>query len=167
MLKDIHRELTVPSDTSYLSQVREAVADVVGQGAFPPVQANLIALAVDEAVANIIEHAYAANRVSGSVRDIDIVLSLDAARFEVLIRDHGAAFDPRGVPDVDVREHVKAGRKGGLGIFLMRRIMDEIHYSYKHGAHNELQMIKYVDASLSKTKSRVLPATRSKGRKSL
>lgn len=165
MFKDIHRELTVPSDTSYLSQVREAVTAVVGQGVFPAVQANLIALAVDEAVANIIEHAYATDRATGNAREIEIILRLDAVRFEVLIRDRGTAFDPRGVPDVDVREHVKAGRKGGLGIFLMRRIMDEINYSYKHGVHNELQMIKYIDASLSKTKSRMLPVTRSKGRR--
>ena len=36
------------------------------------------------------------------------------------------------------------GNTGGLGIFLMRRIMDEIHYSYKQGVHNELRMVKFV-----------------------
>jgi anti-sigma regulatory factor (Ser/Thr protein kinase) len=153
MAKDIHLELIVPSDTTYLSKVRQAVMDVVGKGMFSAVKANLIALAVDEAVANIMEHAYASDRGAGR-KDIEIVLNASARRFEVLIRDKGVSFDPRGVPDVDVKEHVKAGRKGGLGIFLMRRIMDEINYSFKQGVHNELQMIKYVDEENGKNKSK-------------
>ncbi len=150
-----HVELTVPSDTTYLSKVREAVIAVLGHGLFSPVKANLIALAIDEAVANIMEHAYTHEREGGGRKDIQIILDATPRRFEVLIRDHGMAFDPRGVPDVDVREHVKRGRKGGLGIFLMRRIMDEINYSFKQGVHNELQMIKYIDDAQQQTKSTV------------
>ena len=140
--KDAHVELIVPSDTTYLSKVRQAVLGVLANGLFEPVKANLIALAIDEAVANIMEHAYTSARESDR-KDIEIVLKSSATRFEVLIRDRGAAFDPRVVPEVNVKEHVKQGRKGGLGIFLMRKIMDEINYSFKQGVHNELQMIKY------------------------
>ena len=150
MSKSIHRELTVPSDTTYLAQVRAAVIEVVGKDLFPPAKAGLIALAVDEAVANIMEHAYPPGSDGGK---IDVVLDANPQRFEVLIRDRGMSFDPRIAPDVDMQEHVKAGKKGGLGIFLMRRIMDEINYSYKQGVHNELQMIKYVDEKEAKTKS--------------
>ena len=150
MSKSIHRELTVPSDTTYLAQVRAAVIEVVGKELFPPAKASLIALAVDEAVANIMEHAYPPGSDGGK---IDVVLDANPKRFEVLIRDRGMSFDPRIAPDVDMQEHVKAGKKGGLGIFLMRRIMDEINYSYKQGVHNELQMIKYVDEKEAKTKS--------------
>jgi anti-sigma regulatory factor (Ser/Thr protein kinase) len=150
MSKSIHRELTVPSDTTYLAQVRAAVIEVVGKDLFPPAKAGLIALAVDEAVANIMEHAYPPGSDGGK---IDVVLDANAKRFEVLIRDRGLSFDPRVAPDVDMQEHVKAGKKGGLGIFLMRRIMDEINYSYRQGVHNELQMIKYVDEKEAKTKS--------------
>ena len=151
MSKTIHRELTVPSDTTYLAQVRAAVIEVVGKELFPPAKASLIALAVDEAVANIMEHAYPPGSDGGKFA---AVLDANAKRFEVLIRDRGLSFDPRVAPDVDMQEHVKAGKKGGLGIFLMRRIMDEINYSYKQGVHNELQMIKYVDEKEAKTKSK-------------
>jgi len=140
--KDAHVELIVPSDTTYLSKVRQAVLGVLSNGLFDAKKAGLIALAIDEAVANIMEHAYTSAR-EGDRKDIEIVLKSSATRFEVLIRDRGAAFDPRVVPDVNVKEHVKQGRKGGLGIFLMRKIMDEINYSFKQGVHNELQMIKY------------------------
>jgi serine/threonine-protein kinase RsbW len=150
-----HRELTVPADTTHLAAVRQAVMEIVGEGLFTPVKANLIALAVDEAVANIMEHAYPPPPRNGN--DIQVVLDLSPARFMVLIRDKGVGFDPRDMPDVDMKEHVKAGRKGGLGIFLIRRIMDEINYTYKQGVHNELQLIKYVDDGADKNKNKVPP----------
>ena len=145
-MKSIHRELSVPADTTYLAQVRSAVTEVLGKELFSPVKANLLALAVDEAVANIMEHAYSKLEPSSEIiRDVQIVLDLDPTRLLVTIRDRGMAFDPRRVPEVDVREHVLKGNTGGLGIFLMKKIMDEIHYSYKQGVHNELRMVKYVE----------------------
>ncbi|MFH0937691.1 MAG: ATP-binding protein [Planctomycetota bacterium] len=146
MTQTKHLELTVPPDTSCLSQVRRAVAEIVGHDCFSPIQANLITLAVDEAVANIMEHGYRDRQQ----QNIEIIMNLDSMRFEVLIRDHGEVFDPRDVPDINMREQVRVGGKGGLGIFLMRRIMDEINYTFKHGVRNELQMIKYIDENVAK-----------------
>ena len=146
-MPSLHRELRVPFDTTYLSEIRQAVLDVLGEAPFPQVKANMIALAVDEAVANIMEHAFETDCDERENSQIDVILDANAERFEVLIRDNGISFDPRIAPDVDIKEHVKAGRKGGLGIFLMRRIMDEVNYSFKQGVQNELQMIKYVDAN--------------------
>ena len=153
MAPPIRRELTVPAETRFLAQVRAVVLDVLQHSALQPVKASMVALAVDEAVANIMEHAYAEDRPAGAPRDTDIriVLDVDARRLEVLIRDRGAAFDPRTLPEVNMDQHVRSGKKGGLGVFLIRKIMDEIHYTYKHGHHNELQMIKYLDAPAAKT----------------
>jgi len=146
----VHRELNVPPDTHFLSQVRQAVLDVLGKDLFSPVKANMIALAVDEAVANIMEHGG-----NNPGCEIQVVLDVNPERFEVRIRDSGEGFDPNAAPEVNIREHVKAGRKGGLGIFLMRRIMDEVNYTFKQGVHNELQMVKYIDAAKAKNKSKV------------
>lgn len=140
----VHRELIVPLDTACLTQVRKAVLEVCGRGTFQPSVVNLIALAVDEAVANVMEHAYQ-GLDHPKKKEIQIVLDCDPARFEVLIRDRGRPFDPNMVPTVDIQDHVRKAKTGGLGIFLMRKIMDEVNYSFKQGIHNELQMIKYVD----------------------
>ena len=43
-----------------------------------------------------------------------------------------------------MREHVKIGSKKGLGIFLMRQIMDEVRYQFKEGISNELLLVKYI-----------------------
>ena len=135
-----HRELQVPNDTAHLAQVRKSVLEVIGNGVFSARDAQMVALAIDEAIANVMEHAYsdAENEQAISLR-----LDLDEVRLVVTISDAGKQFDPTVKADVDVREQVKQGKKGGLGIFLMRKIMDEVNYSYKRGLHNELQLIKY------------------------
>ncbi len=141
----IHREMVVPNDTEYLATVREEVTKVVGESAFSERDRKLIIVAVDEAVTNIMEHAYD-NDLEGEL-DVELILEYDATRFEVTIRDSGKEFDPRTLTVPDVRAHVKKGSKHGLGIFLIRQIMDEINYNFIQGVRNELQMIKYVDRS--------------------
>jgi len=123
--------------------VRQAVVEVVRKSPFPERDMNLITIAVDEAVANIMEHAYAEDE-TGS-REIELIMEADDVRFEVVIRDSGKAFDSEKIRDVDIEDHIRHGQKGGLGVFMMRRIMDEVNYSFKHGIRNELQMIKYVN----------------------
>jgi serine/threonine-protein kinase RsbW len=149
----MHRELSVPLDTTYLSTVRKAVVEIAVGARFSAQQANMIALAVDEALANIMEHAFPEIESGSAGQQIELILDANSTRFEALVRDHGTHFDPREAPEIDMQEHVKAGRKGGLGIFLMKRIMDEIHYTLKPGSHNELVMVKYVDSSKPTAKS--------------
>lgn len=144
----IRREFVVPNDTQYLATVRGEVTKVVEQSAFDARDRKLLILAVDEAVTNIMEHAYD-NDLEGEL-DIEMILEADASRFEVVIRDSGKEFDPRGVGIGDVAEHVRQGKRHGLGIFLIRQIMDEVNYNYVHGEKNELQMVKYVDREKGK-----------------
>lgn len=155
MAGGISREITVRSDTASLAQVRAAVIEVAGLGMFSPVKAGLLALAVDEAVTNVIEHAYRRKLGPEVCRKITIGLTANASRFEARIGYRGVLFDPRTAPEINLRKHLCDGRRGGLGIFLMRHIMDEINYFHKSGMHNELRMIKYIDARAALTKSKV------------
>jgi serine/threonine-protein kinase RsbW len=147
-----HRELTVPNRTNCLAQVRHAVLEMVGQGMFPAAEAQLVALAVDEAVAYVMEHAFAAENAVPQ-QDIQVVLESNGESFRALIRDSGRRFDPTALPDVDIRQHVRQGRKGGLGIYLIRRIMDEVHYEFHQDCLNELLLVKYVDNRARKATS--------------
>jgi len=139
----VHRELTIPNDTACLCLVRKAVAEVIQGSAFPRKDVHLLTLSVDEAVANIIEHAYAGCRPGE--KEIEIILEADAEKFEVVVYDSGREFDPSSIPEVNIKEHVRQGRKNGLGLFIMRQIMDEVNYSFQHNVRNRLQMIKFVD----------------------
>lgn len=139
----LQRQISIPIQTTSLAKVRRAVLEFVGQGLFPSGEAQLVALAVDEAVANIMEHAFASSSSDGQEIVVELVSSKQS--FEAVIRDTGARFDPTAVPNVDIRQHVRQGRKGGLGIYLIRQIMDEVEYTYVQNRYNELRLVKYVD----------------------
>ena len=101
---------------------------------------NKIILAVDEAVTNVIEHGYDEQN-DGSI-EIDVVSA--PAAFKITIRDTGKIFNPTSTPSLNVQDHVKMGRKKGLGIFLMRQIMDEVKYTFRDGVKNELILVKFI-----------------------
>jgi serine/threonine-protein kinase RsbW len=135
-LKD---RLVVTNDTKYLIVVRDFVSRMIRQSRVTREDENKIILAVDEAVTNIIEHGYD----QGVDGQIELEIESDDSQFKVVIRDTGRVFNPESVPNPDMKEHVKAGRKKGLGLFLMRQIMDEVRYRYKDGVQNELTLVKY------------------------
>lgn len=138
----VHREYVFPNDVRFLAQIREIVADVINKSPFPKEELNMIKLAVDEAVANVMEHAYP-DTVSLGAQEIELTLDADDSHFRAVIRDSGMKFDSTQLKDVNIKRHVKEGHNGGLGVYMMRRIMDEVNYSFYQSSCNELQMIKW------------------------
>lgn len=135
-----HHHLTISNDHAYLSQVRDLVSRGVSVGDFPGHYLNRLQIAVDEAVTNIIEHGYAGHP-RGSAH-IEITVDVDTERFRIQIIDNGMSFDPNQMTDVDIQSHVAAGKAGGLGVFLMRKIMDQVDYQYQSGKMNQLTLVK-------------------------
>ena len=81
-------------------------------------------LALDEIVTNIIVHGYA----DGGQHEIRVAIALDADAIEATVRDDAPSFDPLLVPPIDL-EAVGADRPiGGLGVHLVRSVMDSVHY---------------------------------------
>lgn len=136
----IRRELRIANELSELNRVRDEVAAAIIAGGFPTETTNRIIIAVDEAVTNIIEHGY--DDIPAGQGMIDIAMQVDPGTFAITITDQGDAFDPRSLSDVDIQRHVAAGRSGGLGVFLIRKIMDVVDYHHETGRHNRLKMIK-------------------------
>jgi len=136
----LREQITVFSQTKQLKTIRDFVSRVVGNSPLPAQDRNKIIIAIDEAVANIIQHGYE-DREDGV---IDVIIEATARKFIARIRDSGVTFNPANVSDIDIEEHVKAGKKRGLGIFLIRKIMDEVNYTFKEGVQNELLMVKYI-----------------------
>ena len=137
------KEMVVPNDTKYLTDVREMVSSVLSHSSINGKAQNMIVLAVDEAIANIMEHA-TDNKLDSDIK-IELCVKSDSEKFEIIIRDSGKRFDPTGIEGVDMKMQIKSGKKHGLGIFLIRQIMDEINYTYKKDCINELSMIKYTN----------------------
>ena len=142
----IQDSIVVEAQTENLHKVREFMSRNVQASALSELDRNKVVLAVDEAVANIMRHAYSG---AGS-GEVQIAVSANEEKFEITILDSGSMFDPNDVKEPDMMEHVRLGKKSGLGIFLMRQIMDEVTYNFREGSRNRLHLVKYVRPSESK-----------------
>lgn len=140
-MSDQTTTLTITNDTAELARVRELVTSGIASSVCPDAWINQIQLAVDEAVTNIIEHAY--QGVEARRGTIELCQTITADRYQMIVEDNGLSFEPPHSLEIDIRDHVARGRSGGLGIFLMRRIMDVVDYSFEAGVCNRLLLIKY------------------------
>ncbi len=131
--------LRIPSQTEKLILAREFVAGAAKGFGFKEDDVNNIALAVDEACTNIIKHAY---KYAGD-KAIDIVVSMNNPEFEILIEDQGKHFDPTDVPVPDMKEYMSHYKRGGLGMYLMKKLMDKVEYSIQP-RKNVVRLIKYL-----------------------
>ncbi len=131
--------LTVLSEVANL----KAIADFIAQAAQ---EANLgeqdifaIQMAVDEACTNVIEHAYTS--VPG---DIHLTCQVKPGECVITIRDQGCPFDPETVPPPDLSSDLEERRIGGLGLYFMRKLMDEVYFSFDPDAGNQVIMVKRI-----------------------
>lgn len=93
--------------------------------------------AVDEASTNVVKHAY-----GGKGGFFEITCEYLTDNIVVTIKDHGPEFDPRTVPVPDINTDLEHRKIGGLGIYMMRKMMDEVIYNYENGTGNVLVMKK-------------------------
>ena len=121
-----------------LDEIREIVGEAARQVGFSDKEIYAIQLAADEASSNIIEHAYAG--VTGGKLEIDIITSDN--KLKIIMRDHGKPFDPSSVPEPNVKADLSERKIGGLGMYLMRKLMDEVSYESSPETGNILTMIK-------------------------
>lgn len=132
--------LHIDSRTEQLVTVREFIAQEAAAFGFAEEDVSKIALAVDEACTNIIKHAYRfdpGGRITVEVRRGD-------GAFTVTVIDHGRGFDPEAIRTPDMKEYLSKYRRGGLGVFLMRSLMDEVEYHIVPGERNEVRMTKFL-----------------------
>ena len=137
MNKRVHK-LTIPSSTRYLEDVRQFVESHASDAKFSDDTVEQLKMAVDEACANVIKHAYKGE----GQHPIDIAVIVQPDRFTVRIRDEGEGFDAEKYQEPDLMKFARARRAGGLGVHIMRRLMDQVEYK-KRGRTNECCLIKY------------------------
>lgn len=122
----------------FLDEIREFVGEIARTGGFGDKDVYNIQLATDEAASNIIEHAY--EGVSDGVLDLSCGVEKEAIR--IVLIDYGDPFDPSAIPMPDLKADLSDRKIGGLGIFLMRKLMDEVQYEPRDDKSNVLTMIK-------------------------
>ena len=131
--------LVIPSQTRYLNLVTGLAKRASLVAGMDDATAAKVSIAVDEAVTNVIIHAYA-----GEVDHlVEIELRFVPEALEIHIWNTGKGIKDNEVVLPDPREYVRHPRKGGLGLLLMSRFMDEIHFQ-EAGGKSECCMIKRV-----------------------
>lgn len=132
--------LKVPSATQNLAMIREFVAKIGSQAGLADDDVAKLELAVDEACANVIEHAHGHD----STKEVSVRATFDASTLRIEVVDEGEGFDPTSVPAMPVDELVHARRHGGLGLRVMRSLMDEVSYEIVPGERNRLRLLKRI-----------------------
>jgi serine/threonine-protein kinase RsbW len=132
--------IQVPSSTENLALIREFIAGVGARAGLGQSDIDKLELAADEACANVIEHAYE----SDMTREVIVRAAYDEELLQITIEDNGRGFDPQAVPQADVESLASERRSGGLGLKLIRTLMDEVQYERLPGRKNELRMIKRI-----------------------
>ncbi len=131
--------LTIPSQTRYLNLVTGLAKRASMVAGMDDATASKVSIAVDEAVTNVILHAYH----SRSEHWVEIELRFAPKALEIRIWHTGEGLRENEIVLPDPSEYVKHPRKGGLGLLLMSRFMDEIHFS-ESPDRSECRMIKRV-----------------------
>jgi serine/threonine-protein kinase RsbW len=129
--------LKFPASFEYLDDIREYVGQKAHTAGFSDREVYSIQLAADEAASNIIEHAYGGK--SDATFDLSCEFQYD--RLIITMLDHGKSFDITKVAKPDLKADLSKRKIGGLGIYLMRKLMDEVHYEITSSG-NLLTLVK-------------------------
>lgn len=132
--------LQIESRTERLIVVRDFVSAAAREFGFSDEEISKIALAVDEACTNVIKHAYKFD----PGKKLTISVKGGNGAFEISIQDTGRRFDPAILQPPDMKEYLTHFRRGGLGVYLMKTLMDKVEYSFAPGKQNEVRLIKYL-----------------------
>lgn len=124
---------------SEISRLEGFMDHVASETGIDPGTASAINLALEEAVANVIDYAYP----EGVEGPVELEFKNTPRRLTFILTDEGKEFDPTAAPEVDINADVEHRRIGGLGIHLVRNIMDSVSYLRKDGK-NILTMIKNI-----------------------
>jgi anti-sigma regulatory factor (Ser/Thr protein kinase) len=123
-----------------LDAIREFVTDAAHQAGMDEKEVYSVQLATDEAASNIIEHAY--QGVTNGQIEISTEMTNNSLR--VILRDHGKRFYSEEIAEPDVNAALEERIVGGLGLFFMRKLMDEVNFEYFPETGNILTMTKYL-----------------------
>ena len=134
---ETERHLILHNDIQQIPQLAEFIETIADEIKLDQGLAMSLNLALEEAVTNVILYAYPEG--SDGLVDIEAIMSKDKLKF--IISDSGQAFDPTAAPEADVTLGVEDRPIGGLGIYLVRKIMDSVSYERTEGK-NVLSLTK-------------------------
>ena len=124
------KELIVEADRNNLLKVQSFIDELLEEADCPMLTQISIDVAVEELFVNIASYAY--EQEIGIVT-VQVELLKNPLSVEITFIDNGKQYDPLAKPDPDITLSAKQRKKGGLGIFMVKKSMDDMSYEFKDG----------------------------------
>ena len=115
--------IKLPAQLGNLERLVKSVSDCAEAQGFDEKRMREIELATEEAIVNICHYSY-----PGEPGDVEIECKLEEGRFIIEIKDSGIPFDMTSFSAPDITADVTERKIGGLGIFLIKKVMNEVRY---------------------------------------
>ncbi|MBP1467085.1 anti-sigma factor antagonist [Candidatus Chloroploca sp. M-50] len=132
--------ITLTADLDALARISAFVTEAAELAGLDERATWQVQLAVDEAATNVIQHAYDRDEPG----DLTLTWQCEHNQFVLELRDYGRQFDPQNVPPPDISSPLEERQVGGLGLYLITRLMDEVRFDFNPQGGNVLTMIKYI-----------------------
>lgn len=129
--------LDLPSDLAELPRLVELTQACRDRFGIPDAVVQQLDLALEEIVTNVISYAH----TDGAKHVIHVSIDVDGRQLTATVEDDGRAFNPLDVPAPDVSAPIEDRQVGGLGILLVRQLMDVVRYDRLDG-RNRLTLVK-------------------------
>jgi anti-sigma regulatory factor (Ser/Thr protein kinase) len=129
--------IQVADDLSEVGRVQEELSGLWESRGLPADIEGTVSLALEEVLSNVLRHG----RVEGRSAEIRVVFGVDEAGFEFEVSDSAPAYDPLARPDPDLSVPLEQRQRGGLGVFLVKKLADELEYA-RRGGRNVLRFRK-------------------------
>jgi serine/threonine-protein kinase RsbW len=133
-----NKELTIAGYFKNLAKIGEFIEQAATRAGLDDHGIYAIQMAVDEACTNIIEHAYGGEG-KGQIR---LTCAVKKDGLQVIIYDHGIAFDPSQVPELNILAPLEERPEGGMGLFFMRKLVDRVEFKFGTAQGNRLVLFK-------------------------
>lgn len=132
-------ELRFPSESKYLHMVHELTRLLAESTGFGATEAENIALAVDEATTNVVQHAYGGE----PGHEIEVHFDPEGDSLDIVILHDGKPLESMPVPEFTLDELVAERKTGGLGLTIMRQMMDKVEHTKAGTGKNMCVMVRY------------------------
>lgn len=127
-----------PANYQALGAINEFILTEASPIGFSPKELYAVELSVNEAAANIIDHSYCGEDLG----TIEVTAEASGRGLTITLKDCGAPFDPDQIPDPDISSPLEMRRERGLGVYTMRKLMDEVFFDFSQPGVNTLVMTK-------------------------
>lgn len=135
--------ITLAADLDALAKISAFVTEAAELAGLDERATWQVQLAIDEAATNVIQHAYDPDAPG----DLTLTWRCEENKFILTLRDYGRQFDPGSIPEPDITSSLEERQVGGLGLYLITRLMDEVRFDFNPQGGNVLTMVKYISAS--------------------